>query len=60
MKIDISPIEQYIKFCADQLLVSYGCDKKYNIDNPFTNNQLLNKNNFFEQQDNNSYKSIVK
>ncbi|GKB23497.1 ribonucleoside-diphosphate reductase small chain A [Tanacetum coccineum] len=28
-------MSQYIKFVADRLLVSLGCQKKYNVENPF-------------------------
>lgn len=44
---------QYIKFCADRLLISLGCDKKYNVMNPFDwmeSISLQGKTNFFEKR----------
>ena len=44
---------QYVQFVADQLLVSYGCNKYYNVTNPFDFMELIslqNKNNFFEKR----------
>ena len=43
----------YIKFCADRLLVSLGCEKKYNTANPFDWMELISlqgKTNFFEKR----------
>jgi len=42
---------QYLEFVADRLLVSLGCSKHYNSDNPFDfmrNIALERKSNFFE------------
>ena len=44
---------QYIRFCADRLLVSLGCDKKYMAGNPFDwmeSISLQGKTNFFEKR----------
>ncbi|CAN0255566.1 unnamed protein product, partial [Ectocarpus fasciculatus] len=44
---------QYIEFCADRLLVSLGCDKKYNATNPFDWMDMISlqgKTNFFEKR----------
>lgn len=44
---------QYIRFCADRLLVALGCDKKYNEPNPFDwmeSISLQGKTNFFEKR----------
>lgn len=46
-------MSQYIKFVADQLLVSLGEDKFYQVDNPFdwmTMISLQGKTNFFERR----------
>lgn len=43
----------YIKFCADRLLVALGYDKHYNLPNPFdwmTLISLQGKTNFFEKR----------
>jgi ribonucleoside-diphosphate reductase subunit M2 len=43
----------YIEFVADRLLVSLGCDKLYNVQNPFdfmTQISLVGKTNFFEKR----------
>jgi ribonucleoside-diphosphate reductase subunit M2 len=42
----------YIKFCADQLLVTLGCQRHYKIGNPFKwvgTISLQEKTNFFEK-----------
>lgn len=44
---------QYIHFVADRLLVQLGCNKKYNVSNPFDWMELIsieNKTNFFESR----------
>jgi len=44
---------QYIRFCADRLLVALGCDKKYKDVNPFDwmeSISLQGKTNFFEKR----------
>jgi len=44
---------QYIYFVADRLLVQLGCNKKYNVSNPFEWMELIsieNKTNFFESR----------
>lgn len=44
---------QYVKFCADRLLLQLGYDKKYNVQNPFDFMGLIslsNKTNFFERK----------
>lgn len=44
---------QYIEFVADRLLVSLGCQKKYNASNPFDFMELISlqgKTNFFEKR----------
>ena len=43
----------YIKFCADQLLLSLGCNRYYKIGNPFEwmeTISLQDKTNFFEKR----------
>ena len=44
---------QYIRFCADRLIQALGCEKKYNVENPFewmTLISLQGKSNFFEKR----------
>ena len=44
---------QYIEFCADRLLVSLGCSKKYHANNPFDWMEMISlqgKTNFFEKR----------
>jgi ribonucleoside-diphosphate reductase subunit M2 len=44
---------QYIHFVADRLLMQLGCNKKYNVANPFDWMELIsieNKTNFFESR----------
>lgn len=44
---------QYIKFCADRLLVDLGCEKKYLVANPFDWMDMISlqgKTNFFEKR----------
>ncbi|KAH7679544.1 ribonucleoside-diphosphate reductase subunit M2 protein [Dioscorea alata] len=46
-------MSQYIRFVADHLLVSLGCQKKYNVDNPFEWMEFISlqgKANFFEKR----------
>lgn len=46
-------MSDYIKFVADRLLVSLGCDKLYNVKNPFDFMELISlqgKGNFFEKR----------
>src|SRR6187551_928139 len=44
---------QYIEFCADRLLVSLGCPRHYNSENPFDFMEMISlqgKTNFFEKR----------
>jgi ribonucleoside-diphosphate reductase subunit M2 len=44
---------QYIKFCADRLLLDLGCEKKYKVANPFDWMEMISlqgKTNFFEKR----------
>jgi ribonucleotide reductase beta subunit family protein with ferritin-like domain len=44
---------QYIKFCADRLLLKLGYEKYYNVANPFSFIELISmetKTNFFEKR----------
>jgi len=46
-------MSEYIKFCADRLLVALGCDKKYKTVNPFDWMEMISlqgKTNFFEKR----------
>ncbi|XP_047959785.1 ribonucleoside-diphosphate reductase small chain A isoform X2 [Salvia hispanica] len=46
-------MSQYIKFVADRLLVSLGCPKAYNVENPFDWMEIISlqgKANFFERR----------
>ncbi|KAE9455328.1 hypothetical protein C3L33_12770, partial [Rhododendron williamsianum] len=46
-------MSQYIKFCADRLLVALQCEKKYNVENPFDWMEFISlqgKANFFERR----------
>ncbi|KAI8010344.1 Ribonucleoside-diphosphate reductase small chain A [Camellia lanceoleosa] len=46
-------MSQYIKFVADRLLVSLGCKRKYNVENPFDWMEFISlqgKANFFERR----------
>jgi ribonucleoside-diphosphate reductase subunit M2 len=46
-------MKQYIEFVADRLLVQLGCDKIYNVSNPFDFMELISiegKTNFFERR----------
>jgi ribonucleoside-diphosphate reductase beta chain len=44
---------EYIRFCADRLLVALGCEKKYNAKNPFEWMEMISlegKTNYFEKK----------
>ena len=44
---------QYIRFCADRLLVAVNCEKKYNVSNPFDWMDMISlqgKTNFFKKR----------
>ncbi len=46
-------MSNYIKFCADQLLLDLGCNIHHNTNNPFEwmeTISLQGKTNFFEKQ----------
>jgi ribonucleoside-diphosphate reductase subunit M2 len=46
-------MSQYIKFCADRLLLQLGYEKYYNVANPFSFIELISmetKTNFFEKR----------
>ena len=46
-------MSQYIEFCADRLLGSLGCAKRYNTINPFDWMDMISlqgKTNFFEKR----------
>ncbi|CAI9762173.1 unnamed protein product [Fraxinus pennsylvanica] len=46
-------MSQYIKFVADHLLVALGCQRKYNVENPFDWMEFISlqgKSNFFERR----------
>jgi len=46
-------MKQYVRFVADRLLLSLGCEKLYNVENPFDFMELIslqNKVNFFESR----------
>ena len=48
-----SLMNQYIEFVADRLLISLGCDKVYNVTNPFDFMDMISlqgKTNFFEKR----------
>ena len=43
----------YIKFCADRLLIAFGCRHHYKVDNPFEWMEMISlqgKTNFFEKR----------
>ena len=53
---------EYVKFCADRLLVEYACEKLYNKSNPFEFMELISlqgKTNFFEKRVGDYQKSNV-
>ena len=44
---------RYIEFVADRLLVALGCDKRWNVENPFDFMDMISlqgKTNFFEKR----------
>ena len=46
-------MKDYVRFIADRLLYSFGCDKAYNVRNPFDFMEKIsmnNKTNFFEKK----------
>jgi len=46
-------MRRYIKFVADRLLVALGCEKIFNVTNPFDWMELISlqgKTNFFERR----------
>ena len=46
-------MSQYIEFVADRLLAELGCDKEYNVTNPFDFMDMISlqgKTNFFEKR----------
>lgn len=56
-------MSQYIEFVADRLLVSLGCEKHYNVSNPFDFMDLISlqgKTNFFERRVGDYQKAGVK
>lgn len=51
--MNASMMTEYIEFVADRLLVSLGCDKVYNTQNPFPWMEMISlqgKTNFFEKR----------
>lgn len=51
--INIESMSDYIRFCADRLAVQFGCNKIYNVKNPFQFMELISlecKTNFFEKR----------
>ena len=54
---------QYLEFVADRLLVELGCDREYNVANPFDFMDMISlqgKTNFFEKKVAEYQKSGVK
>ena len=54
---------QYLEFVTDRLLVEYGCDKVYNVSNPFDFMEMISlegKTNFFEKRVSEYQKAGVK
>ena len=52
----------YIKFCADQILLDLGCSRNYNTSNPFEWMEMISlqgKTNFFKKCMGNNFKSGV-
>jgi ribonucleoside-diphosphate reductase beta chain len=46
-------MSQYIEFVADRLLVELGCEKSFNVSNPFDFMEMISiqgKTNFFEKR----------
>lgn len=51
--MNLTLMSQYIKFVADRLLVALGCERKYNVENPFDWMEFISlqgKANFFERR----------
>ena len=54
---------QYLEFVTDRLLVEYGCEKVYNVKNPFDFMEMISlegKTNFFEKRVSEYQKAGVK
>ncbi len=54
---------QYLKFVTDRLLLEYGCEKVYNVSNPFDFMEMISlegKTNFFEKRVSEYQKAGVK
>lgn len=54
---------QYLEFVTDRLLLEYGCDKVYNVTNPFDFMEMISlegKTNFFEKRVSEYQKAGVK
>jgi ribonucleoside-diphosphate reductase beta chain len=54
---------QYLEFVTDRLLVEYGCEKVYNVSNPFDFMEMISlegKTNFFEKRVSEYQKAGVK
>ncbi|MDZ7612610.1 MAG: ribonucleotide-diphosphate reductase subunit beta [Flavobacteriaceae bacterium] len=54
---------QYLEFVTDRLLVEYGCDRVYNVTNPFDFMEMISlegKTNFFEKRVSEYQKAGVK
>lgn len=54
---------QYLEFVTDRLLVEYGCEKVYNVTNPFDFMEMISlegKTNFFEKRVSEYQKAGVK
>jgi ribonucleoside-diphosphate reductase subunit M2 len=52
----------YIKFCADRLLLSLGCNRHYKVGNPFEWMEMISlqgRTNFFEKRVGEYFKSGV-
>ncbi len=46
-------MSQYIEFVADRLLLELGCEKQFNVSNPFDFMEMISiqgKTNFFEKR----------
>ena len=55
-------MSQYLEFVTDGLLVDFGCNKEFNVKNPFgfmELNQLEGKSNFFEKRESSYQKAGV-
>jgi ribonucleoside-diphosphate reductase subunit M2 len=62
IRMNSSMMCNYIKFCADRLLFSLGCDRHYRIGNPFEwmeTISLQGKTIFFEKRVGEYFKSGV-